>query len=79
MRMTTKIIPLPRYWVDTSQMLADVLTRIACDRDHRDPLLKTFCNGEWQLQPPEEAKDCKLMIQAGRHARKAKAKLSAAR
>ena len=52
-------------WVDTSQMLADVLT---CDRD---ALLSAPAEGEWQLEPSSAAKEKKLLIQAGRHARKA--------
>ena len=63
------------HWVDTSQMLADVLTKLGCDRD---PLLRALCDGERQLQPSSEARDRKLAIQAGRHARKAKARAQSA-
>ena len=55
-------------WVDTSQMLADVLTKAGCDRD---ALLSALAEGEWQLEPSSAAKEKKLLIQAGRHARKA--------
>ena len=55
-------------WVDTSQMLADVLTKEGCDRD---PLLAALSEGVWQLEPSQAAKEKKLLIQAGRHARKA--------
>ena len=63
--------PSYAYWVDTSQMLADVLTKLGCERD---PLLRALCDGEWQLQQSSEARDRKLAIRAGRHARKAKAR-----
>ncbi|CAE7548475.1 RE2, partial [Symbiodinium necroappetens] len=67
--------PSYAYWVDTSQMLADVLTKLGCDRD---PLLRALCEGEWQLQPSSEARDRKLAIQIGRHARKEKARAKSA-
>ena len=55
-------------WVDTSRMLADVLTKEGCDRE---PLLFALAEGEWQLNPSAEAKEKKLLVRAGRHARKA--------
>ena len=55
-------------WVDTSQMLADVLTKEGCDRD---PLLHALAEGGWQLRPSEAAQEKKLLIRAGRHVRKA--------
>ena len=55
-------------WVDTSQMLADVLTKIGCERE---PLLQALHSGRWKLEPLEEAKLKKVQIRAGRHARKA--------
>eukprot|EP00435_Cladocopium_sp_Y103_P057754 s1878_g20.t1 len=39
-------------WVDTSQMLADVLTKVGCERAL---LLSTMYRGEWQLLPSEAA------------------------
>ena len=61
----------PAYatWVDTSRMLADVLTKLGCDRD---PLLSAIHDGTWCLRPSHEARQKKLLVQAGRHARKAK-------
>ena len=56
------------HWVDTAQMLADVLTKVGCERE---PLLNALCNGYWQLEPSEEAKLKKLAIRAGRLSRKA--------
>ena len=58
-------------WVDTSQMLADVLTKIGCERE---PLLEAMRTGQWRLEPYEEARLRKLTIRAGRQARKAKLK-----
>ena len=55
-------------WVDTSQMLADVLTKVGCERE---PLLQALHSGRWKLEPSEEAKLKKVQIRAGRHARKA--------
>ncbi|CAE7722529.1 GIP, partial [Symbiodinium necroappetens] len=55
-------------WVDTSQMLADVLTKEGCDRA---PLLTALAEGVWQLEASQAAKEKKLLIQAGRHSRKA--------
>ena len=56
------------HWCDTSQMLADVLTKVGCERA---PLLEALYSGQWRLEPTEEAKLKKLSIRAGRHARKA--------
>ena len=61
-------------WVDTSRMLADVLTKEGCDRQ---PLLSAFTEGEWQLEPSALAKEKKLLVRAGRHARKAAAQVRA--
>ena len=58
-------------WVDTSQMLADVLTKAGCERE---ALLSALREGRWTLEPTESAKQKKLMIRAGRHARKAASK-----
>ena len=54
-------------WCDTSQMLADVLTKAGCERT---PLLRAMEEGRWQLEPSEEAKLRKLGIRAGRQRRK---------
>ena len=58
------------HWCDTSQILADVLTKIGCERE---PLLTALSDGVWRLEPSEEAKLRKLSIRAGCHSRKAKA------
>ena len=55
-------------WTDTSQMLADVLTKLGCERES---LLHALECGRWQLEPTEQAKLRKVEIRAGRHARKA--------
>lgn len=60
-------------WVDTSQMLADVLTKIGCEREL---LLQALEQGTWQLLPSAEALRQKQLIREGRHRRKA-AKLAA--
>ena len=49
-------------------MLADVLTKTGCDRQ---PLVDVLMNGRWTLEPSEAAKMKKLLVQAGRHSRKA--------
>ena len=49
-------------------MLADVLTKLGCERDS---LLHALECGRWQLEPTEQAKLRKVEIRAGRHARKA--------
>ena len=54
-------------WCDTSQMLADVLTKSGCERE---PLLQVMDTCVWRLQPSEEARMRKLMIRAGRQRRK---------
>ena len=59
------------HWLDTSQMLADVLTKVGCERE---PLLAALHDGSWQLSPSSEALAKKARIRAGRHARKAAAK-----
>ena len=58
-------------WVDTSQMLADVLTKLGCERE---PLLKALEDGLFRTLPTEEAQHKKLLIRAGRHARKQRKK-----
>ena len=55
-------------WADTSQMLADVLTKIGCERG---PLMETTASGRCKLEASEAAKTKKLLIRAGRHSRKA--------
>eukprot|EP00435_Cladocopium_sp_Y103_P065284 s731_g27.t1 len=59
----------PAYaeWVDTSQMLADVLTKTGCERE---PLLSALHDGVWQLEPSAAAQAKKASIRAARHARK---------
>ena len=52
-------------------MLADVLTKAGCERE---ALLSALREGRWTLEPTESAKQKKLMIRAGRHARKAASK-----
>ena len=58
-------------WVDTSQMLADVLTKLGCERE---PLLKALDEGQYRTLPTAEAQQKKLLIRAGRHARKQRKK-----
>ncbi|CAE7930582.1 brap-2 [Symbiodinium necroappetens] len=54
-------------WVDTSQILADVLTKCGCERE---PLLSALFNGTWRLEPSDEAQRKKEQIRAGRKTRK---------
>ncbi|CAE7726450.1 unnamed protein product, partial [Symbiodinium necroappetens] len=54
-------------WVDTSQMLADVLTKCGCERE---PLLSALFNGTWRREPSDEAQRKKEQIRAGRCAQK---------
>ena len=54
-------------WVDTSQMLADILTKLNCERE---PILHAPQTGQWRLAPREEAKLRKARVRAGRQARK---------
>ena len=61
--------PAYAHWCDTSRMLADVLTKLGCDRE---PMLSALYDGTWCLKPSEEARHKKLIVQAGRHARKVK-------
>ena len=61
--------PAYAHWCDTSRMPADVLTKLGCDRE---PLLSALFDGTWSLNPTTEARHKKLMVQAGRHARKAR-------
>ena len=61
-------------WVDTSQMLADVLTKEGCDRE---PILQALAEGVWQLDPTDAARERKLLIRAGRHSRKAAQRVAA--
>ncbi|CAE7745994.1 RE1 [Symbiodinium sp. KB8] len=62
------------HWVDTSQMLADVLTKLGCERE---PILEAMEKGQWRLAPSEEASLKKLAIQAGRQSRKARSRAKA--
>eukprot|EP00913_Durusdinium_trenchii_P024871 g23345.t1 len=50
------------HWLDTSQMLADVLTKIGCERE---PLLCALYEGAWQLSPTAEAQAKKAKIREG--------------
>ena len=61
-------------WVDTSQMLADVLRKIGCERPL---LLDTMYRCEWQLLPSEAAKQVKQAIRDGRQRRKAQKRAAA--
>ena len=54
-------------WIDTSQMLADVLTKIGCERDL---ILDVLSRGRWKLLPSKEAEEKKMNIRAGRQRRK---------
>ena len=58
------------WWVDTSQMLADVLTKLGCERE---PLLTAMHDGTWQLEPSADALAKKASIRAARHLRKSRA------
>ena len=62
------------HWCDTSQMLAEVLTKAGCERE---PLLHALSTGMWCLQATEE-NEAKQKIREGRHRRKAVKKLTAA-
>eukprot|EP00435_Cladocopium_sp_Y103_P058473 s1160_g20.t1 len=55
------------HWCDTSQMLADVLTKSGCERE---PLLEAMSSGKWQLRPSAEAEEIKQRIRDGRRRRK---------
>jgi hypothetical protein len=57
------------HWIDTSQMLADVLTKLGSERE---PLLSALHDGTWQLQPSDAALAKKASIRAARHLRKSK-------
>ena len=54
-------------WCDTSQQLADVLTKTGCERE---PLLNALYQGVWQLEPSDAALAKKASIRASRRARK---------
>ena len=54
-------------WVDTSTMLADVLTKLGCERE---PMLVALETGRYSTEPSQDAKDRKVAIRAARHARK---------
>ena len=58
-------------WTDTSVMLADVLTKIGCERE---PLLVALDTGRYSTAPSQDAQDRKMMIRAARHARKQRIK-----
>ena len=62
------------YWVDTAQMVADVLTKAGCERE---PLLDVLSRGCWKLEPSKEALLKKQQIREGRHRRKQQSKLKA--
>ena len=62
-------------WVDTSQMIADVLTKIGCERSL---LIEALYSGKWQLMPTEQAIRNKEAIREGRHRRKAQKRAAAA-
>ena len=55
------------HWTDTSTMLADVLTKLGCERE---PLLVALETGQFTVTPSQDAMDRKMMIRASRHARK---------
>lgn len=59
------------HWVDTSQMLADVLTKVGCEREL---LLEVLEKGTWTLLATEAAAARKEKIRADRRQRKAKSK-----
>ena len=54
-------------WIDTSGMLADVLTKLGCECE---PLLVAMDSGQFSTEPSQDARDCKIAIRAARHARK---------
>jgi hypothetical protein len=60
------------HWLDTSQMLADVLTKLGCEREL---LLRALADGFWKIAPSEEALERKMNIRAGRQQRKKQQKL----
>eukprot|EP00435_Cladocopium_sp_Y103_P043435 s320_g12.t1 len=60
------------HWLDTSQMLADVLTKLGCEREL---LLQALADGVWRIAPTEEAIERKMNIRAGRQQRKKQQKL----
>lgn len=55
------------WWCDTAQMLADVLTKIGCERE---PLLEAMSSGVWKLEASDVAKAKKQSIREGRQRRK---------
>ena len=59
------------HWCDTSQMAADVLTKLGCEREL---LLDILSRGVWQLEPTETAKAKKERIRMDRQLRKYRAK-----
>ena len=63
------------HWCDTSQMLADVLTKAGCERE---PLLDAMTTGKWRLKPSAEAEETKQKIRDGRRRRKAEKQNAAA-
>ena len=54
-------------WPDTSQMLAEVLTKQGCEREL---LLEALEQCRWKVAPIDEAIQKKIAIRAGRHNRK---------
>ena len=55
------------HWCDTSQMVADVLTKLGCEREL---ILDVLARGVWQLEPSEIAKEKKNRIRMDRQLRK---------
>jgi len=62
------------WWCDTAQMLADVLTKIGCERE---PLLEAMSSGVWKLEASDVAKAKKQSIREGRQRRKQQKQLQA--
>ena len=63
------------HWLDTSQMLADVVTKLGCERE---PLPRALADGFWRIAPSEEALEKKMAIRAGRRQRKSSIGMGAA-
>ncbi len=61
-------------WRDPAQMLADVLTKIGCERE---PLLEAMAKGVWKLEASDVAKAKKQAIREGRQRRKQQKRLQA--
>ena len=63
------------HWLDTSQMLADVVTKLGCERE---PLPRALADGFWRIAPSEDALEKKMAIRAGRRQRKSSIGMGAA-